>query len=257
MKNLRLKKQTGKTLGGIKRKSLKLAPGDLVELDRLPGGRGLPLVIRPTVEGVDLLAWAADNDAKVEDLLWKHSALLFRGFGITTVEAFEDFVRRTSNSEPLAYRDRTTPRTTKGNRVYTSTIHPADQRINPHNEGTYWLEWPLKLYLCCIQAAVSGGETPLVDVRKVYAWIDPEIRAKFEAKNMMLVRNYNDGFGLTWQEVYQTDNKVAVETYCRENAIEFEWKRGDRLRTHCRTISPSASVQPAGNDNSDLVSRTG
>lgn len=241
MKNLKTKK-SGKKLGGIKRKSVKVVPTELVKLGHLPGGSDLPLVIEPAVEGVDLLAWTADNQARVEDLLWKHSALLFRGFGINTVQAFEEFVQLTSNSEPLAYRDRSTPRTTKGNRTYTSTIHPADQRINPHNEGTYWLKWALKLYFCCIKAAEVGGETPLVDVRKVYERIDPEIRAKFEAKKWMLARNYNDGFGLPWQEVYQTEDKAEVEAYCRENSIDFEWKGGDRL--HTQQIRPAVRRHP-------------
>lgn len=226
-----LKMQTGKKLGEIKRKSVNVADMELVKLDHLPGGTTLPLVIKPALEGVDLLAWTADNQATVEDLLWKHGALLFRDFGINTVAAFEEFVRLTSTSQPLAYRDRSTPRTTKGNRTYTSTIHPADQRINPHNEGTYWIKWALKLYFCCIIASETGGETPLADVSKVYQRIAPDIRAKFEAKKWMLVRNYNDGFGLPWQEVYQTGDKAEVEAYCHENAINFEWKDGDRLRT--------------------------
>ena len=59
---------------------------------------------------------------------------------------------------------------------------------------------------------------------------------------MMLARNYNDGFGLPWQEVYQTDDKNEVENYCRENFIEFEWKDGGRLRT--RQIRPAVRKHP-------------
>ncbi len=58
----------------------------------------------------------------------------------------------------------------------------------------------------------------------------------------MLIRNYNDGFGLDWQEVYQTTNKNEVETYCNDHAIEFEWKSGDRLRT--RSIRSAVQKHP-------------
>lgn len=231
MKKLTTKKSSGKTLGGIKRKTVDVSQAALVKTGPLSAEQPLPLLIEPAVPGVDLLAWAADNRATIEGWLWQHHALLFRGFGLTRVEDFEQFVRTTSNEGPLEYRDRSTPRTTKGNRTYTSTIHPADQRINPHNEGTYWLKWAMKLYFCCVIAAEAGGETPLADVSRVYERLDPAIRETFEAKQFRLVRNYNDGFGLPWQEVYQTDSRAEVEAYCRANAIDFEWKEGDRLRT--------------------------
>ena len=77
----------------------------------------------------------------------------------------------TSNGELLEYRDRTTPRTTEGNRIYTATVHPADQTISPHNEGTYWIRWAMKLYFCCLKAPHRGGETPLADgVQKFCSW---------------------------------------------------------------------------------------
>jgi alpha-ketoglutarate-dependent taurine dioxygenase len=46
----------------------------------------------------------------------------------------------------------------------------------------------------------------------------------------MLVRNFSDGLSFTWQSAFQTEDKFAVEAYCREAGIETEW-RGDRLRT--------------------------
>jgi len=58
----------------------------------------------------------------------------------------------------------------------------------------------------------------------------------------MLIRNYNDGFGLDWQEVYQTTDKNEVETYCKDHVIEFEWKSGDRLRT--RSIRSAVQKHP-------------
>ena len=89
----------------------------------------------------------------------------------------------------------------------------------------------MKLYFCCLKAPSRGGETPLADVRKVYEHIDPAIRDHFIEKGFQLVRNYNDGFGLRWQEVFQTEDKAEVEEFCRQNEIEVEWKGDDRLRT--------------------------
>lgn len=217
--------------GAARRRTVSTSPTQWVTVAPLDEQRALPVVVRPAVDGMDLAAWAEQQRASIDELLLAHRALLFRGFGIESVARFEAFVMATSDGEPLEYRDRTTPRTTEGNRIYTATVHPADQRINPHNEGTYWIRWAMKLYFCCLAVPRRGGETPLADVRKVYERIDPAIRERFEEKKFQLVRNYNDGFGLPWQEVFQTEDKAEVEEFCRQNAIEVEWKDGNRLRT--------------------------
>ncbi len=208
----------------------------------LRDGGTLPYLVQAQVEGINLTEWTRSNRALVQSLYDDHRAVLFRGFAVKQVSDLETFVRETSVGDPLVYRDRSTPRTSQGDGIYTSTVHPSDQRIAPHNEGTYWLKWAKKIYFCCLKAASAGGETPLIDVSKVYRRIDPEIREEFEVKGMMLVRNYNDGFGLRWQEVFQTDSKDEVASYCRENKIEFEWKEGDRLRT--RQIRPAVRQHP-------------
>ena len=82
----------------------------------------------------------------------------------------------------------------------------------------------------------------IADVRNVYQRIDPAIKQRFEEKGWMLSRNFNDGFGLPWQEVFQTDSKENVEQYCRANDIQFEWKDKGRLRT--RQVRPSARKHP-------------
>ncbi|MDF5712388.1 MAG: TauD/TfdA family dioxygenase [Rhizonema sp. NSF051] len=229
-------------LGYVKRKGITVSQEGPIKVGCLPCGKSIPLVVQPAVDGVNLVDWASSNRDFIETLLLKHRALLFRNFNVKALVEFEQFVKATSNGELLEYRDRSTPRTTQGNRIYTSTVHPADQRINLHNEGTYWLKWPSKIYFCCLSVSQQGGETPIADVRKVYQRIHPEIRDQFIEKKMMLVRNYNDGFGLTWQDVYQTNDRTEVEKYCRNNLIEFEWKDGERLRTH--QIRPAVQKHP-------------
>ena len=217
-------------LGNIRRKSINLSPTQLVKVGLLPSGK-IPLVIQPAVEGLNLVKWAQDNQEFIEKKLLQHRALLFRGFNINTTDLFNQFVSTTSSGQLLEYRDRSSPRHEISNKIYTSTDYPADQSIYLHNEGTYWLTYPLKIYFCCLVAAQQGGETPVADCRQVFQRISPQTRQKFIDKNILYVRNYNDGFGLTWQTVFQTEDKAVVEEYCNKNAIEYEWKTGDRLRT--------------------------
>ena len=52
-------------------------------------GGQMPLVIGPGRAAVDLPEWAAAHRDEIEAWLYKHGALLFRGFGLTKVEEFE------------------------------------------------------------------------------------------------------------------------------------------------------------------------
>ena len=191
----------------------------------------LPYLVTPAIDGVNLVEWGASAKSEIEDLLLQYGAVLFRGFDITSVGQFHEFVKLTSDGGLLEYMDRTTPRTSEIEGIYSSTVYPKELTIKPHNEGTYWKKWAQKLYFYCQVSADSGGETPISDVNKVFERIDPDIRSKFIDKKFMLARNFNDGFGLPWQEVFQTTDKQDVENYCNENDINFEWKSGDRLRT--------------------------
>ncbi len=227
--------------GKARRRSLSSDPGSQVRCRPLTEGSPLPLLVEPEIAGLDLVDWARDNPL-IDEWLLEHRALLFRGFAPVDSASFGDFVAATSTGEKLEYRDRTTPRTNRGDRVYTSTVHPSDQTINPHNEGTYWTQWPQKLYLACIVAPHTGGATPIGDVRGVLARIPDDIVEEFEQKDWKLIRNFNDGFGLTWQEVFQTSDKEEVEDYCSKNAISVEWRPDGKLRTEQRR--PAVRIHP-------------
>lgn len=202
----------------------------LVRMEPLREGETLPLVVRPAVDGVDLPEWAAAHREEAEGLLGRHGGILFRGFGMRDPADLNRFVGAVAGG-PLEYQERSSPRTHVANRVYTSTEHPADQEIFPHNEQSYNLTFPLKIIFQCAVAAEERGATPIVDVRKVYERIPEEVRRPFEEKGYMYVRNFGDGFGLSWQEAFQADDPAEVDAYCRANRIEAEWKDGGRLRT--------------------------
>jgi alpha-ketoglutarate-dependent taurine dioxygenase len=215
--------------GSVRRKLLSVSPGGLVTAEPLEGGGALPLVLRPSVVGVDLVTWALNNRELIQTYLLKHGGLLFRNFKISSIEVLEQFVIVTS-TELLPYRERSSPRTQVNGNIYTSTDYPADQSIFLHNENSYQRTWPLKIFFFCAHPAAQGGETPIADCRKVFERIDLKIRQRFIEKGWMLVRNFGRGLSLTWQSVFQTEDKIAVEAYCRDAGIETEW-RGDRLRT--------------------------
>jgi alpha-ketoglutarate-dependent taurine dioxygenase len=207
----------------------------------------LPLIITPISQDMYLSEWAAQNKELINLKLQSHGAILFRDFNNTDIEEFEKFSKVVSN-EIMIYRERSSPRHTVQNNVYTSTDYPPSQKIFPHNEHSYSRTFPLKLFFYCSIPANSGGETPIADCRKIFQRLSPETINKFRMKKWMYVRNFGDGFGLPWKTVFQTENKLEVENYCRNNFIEFEWKTDNQLRT--RQIRPAIIKHPFSNEES-------
>ncbi|HKP12715.1 MAG TPA: TauD/TfdA family dioxygenase, partial [Blastocatellia bacterium] len=207
-----------------------VSPEEFVKVESPEPGRTLPLVIQPAFAGVDLAGWAADNRAMIDTNLLKHGAILFRNFGVKTAAEFGQFMRAIAG-EILQYKERSSPRHEVADRIYTSTDYPAEQSIFPHNENSYAQVFPLRLGFFCETPARQGGETPIGDCRGVFRRLGPDIRERFIEKGWMYVRNFGDGFGLGWEEVFQTRDRAVVEQHCRQSGIEFEWKSGNRLRT--------------------------
>jgi hypothetical protein len=81
----------------------------------------------------------------------------------------------------------------------------------------------------------------------VYQAIAADIREEFARKGVMYVRNYGEGLDLTWQDVFQTKEKTAVEHFCEQHDIAFTWNGGDRLTT--RQTCQAVSTHPVTGDN--------
>lgn len=212
-----------------------------VEMSPMFSDGNLPLKIQPSLENADLFSWASNHKALILEKLYHHGAILFRGFQISTPEKMAAFIEIISGGT-LAYQERSTPRTSIAGNIYTATDYPASQRIFPHNENSYQSQWPMKLFFQCIIPPEQGGETPLIDTRKVYQRIKPEIRQAFLDRDFLIVRNFNEEMGLNWPHVFGTRDRRSVEAYCQARDITVEWKPKGGLRT--RTRRPAVRIHP-------------
>ncbi len=235
MKKSDTQSKAGRLLAA-KRKSIEpsaihVSSESLVRTSYFRPDQPLPLVIEPNIKGVSLALWIKDNMARVESDLLTHGGILFRGFDLKDQADFDQALQ--AMSLPLmAYLEKSTPRIELGKGIYTSTQFPPDQTIILHNELSYAITVPLRIWFCCIKPADEGGETPIADIRKVLQRIDPEIKNRFIQKGWLLIRNYGDGFGLSWQDSFRTTDRAALEEYAKKNVMDVEWKDGDRLRTY-------------------------
>lgn len=198
----------------------------------------LPFILQAPVAGDSWLRHSELIRQIVECELLNAGGILFRGFAFDGEHDFESFARSFGH-ELLTYDYASTPRTQLNGRVYTSTEYPAHQVIPLHNEQSYSLNWPMKIWFHCVQAAQTGGETPIADSRLVYQRLDPQIRQRFAEKRLMYVRNYGNGLDLTWQQAFSTEDKAEVERFCRLGDIDFEWKDDGELRTRqvCQAVA--------------------
>jgi alpha-ketoglutarate-dependent taurine dioxygenase len=234
-----------KNLRSVRRKVVTGSRQDWVQEELLPAGRQLPLVLKPAMDEVDLIAWVRDFRQAIDSRLRSYGAILFRGFGLGSAGELEDLIAAVSGGL-MGYEDRSSPRSLVSGNIYTSTDHPSDQSIALHNENSYSFTWPLKIFFFGLLPATSGGETPIADSRRVYQRLDPELRERFHRRRLMYVRNFGDGLGLPWQTAFQTEDPAAVEEFCRNADIETEWKSGGRLRT--RQIRPAVARHPLGGE---------
>ncbi|MBX7182579.1 MAG: TauD/TfdA family dioxygenase [Bacteroidia bacterium] len=192
-----------------------------------------------------LLEIIQSNQDELTQHLYKHGAVLFRGFEVETAQDFEKVAQSLDPDLKNDYLG-TSPRDqVEGtNFVFTASELPNFYPIMQHCEMSFLPHPPKKLFFYCHTAPSYGGETPICDFRKVYNDLNPEIRAEFERKGVMTVRNYagpgkKSRFNLfelkSWEQMFLTTNKAEVTKKCKENGIALEWLPEDRLRLITRT----------------------
>lgn len=201
----------------------------------------LPLIVQ--ADGESLVDWHARNRDWVEARLLDHGAILFRGFGILTQESFQRAVA-TLGGTALSYVDGNSPRSKLGGGVYTSTGYPPEFFISLHNELSYSARWPSRVFFCCVVAPAEGGETPLADSRAILRELPADVREQFVRRQVRYIRNLHGGHGLgpSWQKTFETDDRAAVEEFCRATDSELVWNDDGSLTI--TQIRPATAVHP-------------
>jgi hypothetical protein len=98
---------------------------------------------------------------------------------------------------------------------------------------SYMPRLPAKVLFFCLTSPGQGGQTPLVDMRRVYRALDPALRRAFEERGIRQIRTLprrRSPFTVkTWPEMFETDDRAAVESLCRSEGSEFAWRRDGSL----------------------------
>jgi len=200
-------------------------PTSLLDLDLRPGR---PPLLRVEAPG-DAPGWVAEQRDALRALVAEHGSLLIRGLQLRDAAGTEAAFRRLGSlmSEKEAF----APRRRYSDGLYSSSKWPPNQPMCMHHELSYTLDFPGLMLFACLVAPADAGATPVADSPTVLRELPAELVERFERAGWLLVRNYNDEIGASVAEAFGSDERRAVESYCRANAIKFEWRPDGGLRT--------------------------
>jgi alpha-ketoglutarate-dependent taurine dioxygenase len=201
-------------------------------LDDVEFHPGRPPVLRVENPG-DAPSWAAEHREALRAVVAEHGCLLIRGLGLRDVAGTSAVFERLSTGL-MAEREAFAPRQTYADGVYSSAQWPPNQPMCMHHELSYTLEVPGLMLFACLTAPDAGGVTGVADAATVLQQLPTELTDRFEREGWLLTRSYNDEIGSSVSEAFGTDDRGAVESYCRANAIEFDWQPDGTLRTRQR-----------------------
>ena len=199
----------------------------LLDLDFTPGKP--PMLAAESVRGMD---WDTYR-AAVRAVVTEHGSVLVRGLGLRDAADVADVFRGLADSL-MVEREAFASREVYSEGVYSSSTWPANQPMCSHHELSYALDVPGLMLFACLGAPVTGGATGVADSATVLAALPPALVERVEREGWLLTRSYNNEIGATVAESFGTDDRGAVEAYCRANAIELAWQPDGGLRTRQR-----------------------
>ena len=203
-----------------------LFPVSVLDVDR-QSGRAPILLAEASGDGPN---WAAEHRDALHALVAEHGSVLVRGLDLRDTAEITAVFRRLS-ARLMVEREAFARRQVYADGVYSSATWPAKQPMCMHHELSYTLEFPGLMLFACLSAPSKGGATAVSDSPTVLNALPAELVARFERDGWMLTRSYNDEIGASFAEAFGTEDRGAVESYCRANAIGFEWQPDGGLRT--------------------------
>ncbi|MER7112857.1 TauD/TfdA family dioxygenase [Saccharomonospora azurea] len=192
---------------------------------------------KPPVVRVDAVAdpatWVSEHRDVLRGVVDEYGSALVRGLGLRDVAAVGVVFHRLAG-ELMTEREAFAAREDYGDGVYSSATWPSNQPMCMHHELSYRLEFPGLLLFACLTAPTSGGATGVSDSQDVLDALPTDLVERFEREGWMLTRSYNDEIGASVADAFGTDDRAAVEDYCRANGIDFAWQPDGALRTRQR-----------------------
>ncbi|MGQ0609925.1 MAG: TauD/TfdA family dioxygenase [Paracoccaceae bacterium] len=181
---------------------------------------------------------ASDISAdRLAEMLRKHGAVLFQGFG-TDLAEFDVMTDKLGtdymNYKGGGYIRKTTGEETGKTLLSTSTtfekgqIKPMTMPLPLHAEMFYTDKRPLLLWFYCVTPADKDGQTTIADGVEIYSRLSQKWRELLSAKRLMYLRAYPEG---VWQNIYQTEDISVARAFCHDSGMTTEVDAAGTLHT--------------------------
>ena len=197
----------------------------------MSGTQDLPMVLVDATG--DAPGWAAENRDALRAAVAERGSVRVRGLELSDASEGAAVFERLAD-ELMTEREAFAARRAYSHGVYSSAKWPQNQPMCMHHELSYTLEFPGLMMFACLGAPSEGGATGVADSEAVLAALPADLVERFEREGWLLTRSYSDEIGASVEEAFGTDDRDAVESYCRANAIEFEWQPDGGLHTRQR-----------------------
>jgi alpha-ketoglutarate-dependent taurine dioxygenase len=232
------------------------SPGLVSSVEERDRDEVCPLVFASSSPGdlIQIRTWVSDQKPELSRLLARHGAILFRNFGLSNEDDFDEFIQafefpNFTYAESLS----NAVRQNRTERVFTANEAPSEVSIFLHHEMAQTPVFPSKLFFYCELAAQVGGETPLCRsdaLLNVIATNQPNFLRKCENlgvrySNTMPARNNSEsGQGRSWRSTLSVETAAEAEIKLQALGYSWQWVAGDQLRV-------TTSVMPAVRTLSD------
>lgn len=180
---------------------------------------------------VDTQRWAAENRDALRSVVIEQGSVLVRGLGLRHAAEVGAIFRQLAPAGLLIEKEAFASRQSYSEGVYSSSKWPPNQPMCMHHELSYLLRPPTLMMFACLTPPTTGGATAVADSTAVLQSLPPGLVQRFEQQGWLLTRSYNDDLGASFADAFGTDDRNAVETYCRANSIGFQWQPDGGLRT--------------------------
>lgn len=170
----------------------------------------------------------------LDSLILQHGGVVLRNTGLSGPADFDAFIGAFPAYE-RGYVGGAGPRSLVTGQVWEATKVDQRYKITVHQEMAYMADFPPRIAFYCARAAESGGETIVARMSEFMKRIPSELMHELAAHGVRSVRNYAraheaDGKSTvqhidekSWDEVFGTDDRGAVEAICAERNIECIW----------------------------------
>ncbi|MER7956947.1 TauD/TfdA family dioxygenase [Streptomyces sp. NPDC096030] len=178
----------------------------------------------------DARAWPQSVKEELLGRVAADGAVLVTGTDLRSATDVQALVRELTDG-PLREIEGFAPRQQLAEGVYTSAAWPANQPMCMHHELSYARRCPRLLFFACLEPPADGGATALADAADVLDALPPGLVEQFEEQGWLLERSYNGEIGATLAQAFGTEDRDAIDVYCRAGGIDTSWQPDGTLRT--------------------------